>query len=110
MWCSIRYATRVSESRLDSGATTGHSCRVGSHSNENVSCSDPKGIHYGRGGRRTGEPAYFKHVLNCAKLLLDKAGTKPVDYDYAVFHQPNGKLPVKAGKMPEFFPKGYRVH
>ena len=54
------------------------------------------------GGRFTGEPAYFKHVLNCAKLLLEKAGTKPEDYDYAVFHQPNGKFPVKAGKMLGF--------
>lgn len=57
------------------------------------------------GGRFTGEPAYFKHVLNCAKLVLDKAGTKPEDYDFAVFHQPNGRFPVKVGKTLGFAEK-----
>ena len=54
------------------------------------------------GGRFTGEPAYFKHVLSCAQLLLKRAATKPEDYDYAVFHQPNGKFPVRAGKQLGF--------
>lgn len=54
------------------------------------------------GGRFTGEPAYFKHVLSCAQLLFKRAGTKPEDYDYAVFHQPNGKFPVRAGKQLGF--------
>ena len=54
------------------------------------------------GGRFTGEPAYFKHVLSCAQLLLKQAETKPEDYDYAVFHQPNGKFPVRAGKQLGF--------
>ena len=54
------------------------------------------------GGRFTGEPAYFKHVLSCAQLLLKQAATKPEDYDYAVFHQPNGKFPVRAGKQLGF--------
>src|SRR3989454_5970297 len=49
------------------------------------------------GGRFTGEPAYFKHVLACAELLSKKAGIKPADYDYAVFHQPNGKFPLRVG-------------
>ena len=53
-------------------------------------------------GRFTGEPAYFKHVLSCAQLLLKRAATKPEDYDYAVFHQPNGKFPVRAGKQLGF--------
>jgi hydroxymethylglutaryl-CoA synthase len=43
------------------------------------------------GGRFTGEPGYFKHVTNAAKGLMNKLETKPEDYDYAVFHQPNGK-------------------
>src|SRR5437870_4666510 len=47
------------------------------------------------GGRFTGEPAYFKHVVNCAQLLFKRAGTTAEDYDYAVFHQPNGKFPVR---------------
>jgi len=54
------------------------------------------------GGRFTGEPAYFKHVINCAQLLFKRAGTSADDYDYAVFHQPNGKFPVRAGKQLGF--------
>lgn len=48
-------------------------------------------------GRFTGEPAYFKHVMTNSKALMEKAKTKPQDYAYAVFHQPNGKFPVKVG-------------
>lgn len=54
------------------------------------------------GGRFTGEPAYFKHVMTCAKGLLEKVEAKPSDYKYVVFHQPNGKFPVKVGKMLGF--------
>lgn len=52
------------------------------------------------GGRFTGEPGYFKHVTGAARGLMKKMGTKPEDYDYAVFHQPNGKFPVRvAGQL-----------
>ena len=54
------------------------------------------------GGRFTGEPAYFKHVFSCAQLLFKRAGTGPGDYDYAVFHQPNGKFPLRVGKQLGF--------
>ena len=54
------------------------------------------------GGRFTGEPAYFKHVLTGAKKMMEKMGTKPEDYDYAIFHQPNGKFPTRAAKMLGF--------
>jgi len=54
------------------------------------------------GGRFTGAPAYFKHVTSCAKNLMEIVGTKPEDYNYAIFHQPNGKFPVKAAKILGF--------
>lgn len=57
------------------------------------------------GGRFTGEPAYFRHITSCAKMLFEAAGTKPSDYDYAIFHQPNGAFPLKAGKMLGFTPE-----
>ena len=54
------------------------------------------------GGRFTGEPAYFKHTLSCAKGVMKKAGVTPDDLQWAVFHQPNGKFPVTAAKMAGF--------
>jgi hydroxymethylglutaryl-CoA synthase len=53
-------------------------------------------------GRFTGEPGYFEHVINCAKEMMAKTETTPKDYDYVVFHQPNGKFPLKAAKILGF--------
>ncbi len=57
------------------------------------------------GGRFTGTPAYFRHITNNAKNLMETANTKPEDYNYAVFHQPNGKFPVRVAKMLGFIPE-----
>jgi hydroxymethylglutaryl-CoA synthase len=54
------------------------------------------------GGRFTGEPAYFKHVLAASRGILEKTGLKPKDFKYAVFHMPNGKFPQNAGKTLGF--------
>ncbi len=60
-------------------------------------------MHYPRhAGRFTGEPAYFKHTLGAAKMLMEKSNTKPSDFAFAVFHQPNGKFPMRAGKQLGF--------
>jgi len=53
-------------------------------------------------GRFTGEPAYFKHVKGAAKGIFEKTGTSAEDYDYGVFHQPNGKFYLKVGKSLGF--------
>ncbi len=53
-------------------------------------------------GRFTGEPAYFHHVLNSARGILDRSGLKPEDFRFAVFHMPNGKFPLRAGKAMGF--------
>jgi hydroxymethylglutaryl-CoA synthase len=54
------------------------------------------------GGRFTGAPAYFKHISSCTGKLMDVADTKPGDYTYAVFHQPNGKFPMSIAKKLGF--------
>lgn len=54
------------------------------------------------GGRFTGEPAYFKHVNEAAKMMMKEMKTKAEDYKFVVFHQPNSKFPLAIGKMLGF--------
>jgi hydroxymethylglutaryl-CoA synthase len=53
-------------------------------------------------GRFTGDPAYFHHVLSATRGILAKADLKPSDFRYAIFHMPNGKFPLRAGKILGF--------
>jgi len=56
----------------------------------------------GHGGRFTGKPAYFRHVMAATERLMEEMGTSPEDYDYAVFHQPNGKFPSRVSRKLGF--------
>ena len=57
------------------------------------------------GSRFTGEPAYFAHIRNAATALMNELGSKPSDYTYVVFHQPNARFPQAAGKQLGFTPQ-----
>ena len=54
------------------------------------------------GQRFTGEPAYFKHITEAASAMLEMTNTKPEDYKYAVFHQPNAKFPTRVASALGF--------
>ena len=62
-------------------------------------------IYPEHGHRFTGEPAYFKHITSAGEAILEATNTKPEDYAYAVFHQPNAKFPQTVGKMLGFNPE-----
>jgi len=47
--------------------------------------------------RREGE-FYPRHVTTATRAILERTGFKPADFRYAVFHMPNGKFPLAAGR------------
>jgi hydroxymethylglutaryl-CoA synthase len=50
------------------------------------------------GGRFTGQPAYFKHIIHAVNTVLDDLEKTPQDYQSVIFHQPNTKFPQRAAK------------
>lgn len=65
--------------------------------------------HYpSHGGRFTGAPAYEKHIHGAANGMMEKVGMRPEEFDYVVFHQPNGKFPVNAAKKLGFKEHQYK--
>ena len=54
------------------------------------------------GARFTGKPAYFNHVITATKMMMERVGASPSDFDHVVLHMPNGKFPMNAGKILGF--------
>jgi len=62
-----------------------------------------EGQSYPKHGERfTGSPGYFRHVFNATKGLMERLELVPTDFEYAVFHQPNGKFPRRVAAMLGF--------
>jgi hydroxymethylglutaryl-CoA synthase len=59
------------------------------------------------GGRFTGEPAYFKHVLKACVTLMEQLNLQVEDVDYFVSHQPNIGFPVKVARQLGFKEEQY---
>jgi hydroxymethylglutaryl-CoA synthase len=62
----------------------------------------PEAKYPEHGMRFTGEPAYFKHILEAGRRLMDASGLKAKDYRWAVFHQPNTKFPQRVAAQLGF--------
>ncbi len=54
--------------------------------------------HPEHAGRFTGEPAYFHHVREATKGILEVGNIKPEEIDHVIFHMPNAKFPRRIAK------------
>ena len=59
------------------------------------------------GGRFTGKPAYFKHVIKSCTKIMEQLNLKIGDIDYFVPHQPNLGFPIKVAKQLGFKEEQY---
>lgn len=62
----------------------------------------PHQVYPEHGQRFTGDPAYFKHIIEATNHLMQASNTTPADYKYAVFHQPNAKFPQRVASLLGF--------
>lgn len=54
-------------------------------------------LHPTHGGRFTGKPAYFRHVVEASWKVMSACGLAPSDFANVVFHMPNGIFPRQVG-------------
>jgi hydroxymethylglutaryl-CoA synthase len=59
------------------------------------------------GGRFTGKPAYFKHIIKSCRTLMEQLKLKINEIDYFVPHQPNLGFPVKVARQLGFKDEQY---
>lgn len=59
--------------------------------------------------RFSGDPGYFGHVMPAAQQMMEIMGSRPEDYDYVVFHQPNPKFPTRAMEDLGFKPAQWKT-
>ena len=62
----------------------------------------PEAKYPEHGMRFTGEPAYFKHIQEAGRRLMEASGTTAKDYRWAIFHQPNTKFPQRVASYLGF--------
>jgi len=73
--------------------------RTGSFNSDTADFWRREGERYPEhGGRFTGEPGYFKHVIEGTEMFLKRGKDKIGDFEQVVLHMPNVKFPLRASK------------